>query len=877
MILLEELRVHNFKVLTGIDLSFPRQGAVLIEGLNEAGKSSLFESIYFALYGMPLVSEENRRSLDDVIRYGQNEALVTLRLEVDSRELEVQRHVRRGRPTGATLVIRRPGHPDEVVQGVRPVNQRLVQELGNLDSDALLNSCFIEQKKLDRLEGLGRAQRQESLLKLLNLEKLAALQETFRLTRQDDEALRLARDRLELAEAVAQLPRLQERRQEIDLRLAAIEVIKALDEIQHQEGIQAQCRHRIAKLEEEKRALAERLRRIVQLREAREAARRLHDHLQRAEELTEEVQRLEGAIRQQQPELVAARDRLETGRQRLRQGRVREGLQEWLRLRQQAEKVAIVGSEVEVAQTRVETTGSALAAAVETLIAWRRRAGRLRVLTLVLLLLGLIPGIIVYFFWTRRALSQLRSARQEEDSLRQQLEGETETLRQHTAQQGALRHLGGDPQRRLSDVQERIRLLGEPIPSEVALGQRRLDGIQEELGESTLAELTAAESAAAGAAQLVEDARRELEAKLKATGDGLQKLDGKALRRNDEALAVALAALGWPGPADGGSQAYAALLERIEGELQSADEAGTRRRSEEASRQLGEEQNRHRNAESAIASAQGRIVDLLRSHGFQPPESITAAGVRRAFPLVSQVNADEASSLKGQLEELLGQIGALEIEMVKLRQRLGVEPQELELEACRGEVEQRERQRGVRDCATRILNSARERMVRKVLPNTERNMTLILPLLTANRYHTAQITEDYRIQVWDEVAGRYVSKNIFSGGTKDQFSLALRLAFALATLPQELGSTPGFIFLDEPLSSFDVPRTQSLVDLLTQGQIAANFPQIFVISHNRSFDPETFPYRIVIEEGRVTETNLPQPPPAATEAPAQTQLALDPA
>jgi hypothetical protein len=67
---------------------------------------------------------------------------------------------------------------------------------------------------------------------------------------------------------------------------------------------------------------------------------------------------------------------------------------------------------------------------------------------------------------------------------------------------------------------------------------------------------------------------------------------------------------------------------------------------------------------------------------------------------------------------------------------------------------------------------------------------------------------DYRIRVWDPAAGRYVAKNIFSGGTRDQCSLALRLAFALATLPQELGVAPGFIFLDELLSTFDsfVPR-----------------------------------------------------------------------
>ena len=92
-------------------------------------------------------------------------------------------------------------------------------------------------------------------------------------------------------------------------------------------------------------------------------------------------------------------------------------------------------------------------------------------------------------------------------------------------------------------------------------------------------------------------------------------------------------------------------------------------------------------------------------------------------------------------------------------------------------------------------------MINKVLPDTMRNMCLLLPLLTAGRYRYAELTPDYRLQVWDERKHGYVEKTLYSGGTQDQFSLALRLGFALAALPRELGTSPGFLFLDEPLSS----------------------------------------------------------------------------
>ncbi|HET8587684.1 MAG TPA: hypothetical protein VFM74_07405, partial [Candidatus Limnocylindria bacterium] len=162
----------------------------------------------------------------------------------------------------------------------------------------------------------------------------------------------------------------------------------------------------------------------------------------------------------------------------------------------------------------------------------------------------------------------------------------------------------------------------------------------------------------------------------------------------------------------------------------------------------------------------------------------------------------------------------------------------------------------------------RERIARQVLPTTERNMQLLLPELTARRYFDVRLTPpeaeegqlgqlDYRIRVWDQTAGRYVAKNLFSGGTRDQCSLALRLAFALATLPQELGVAPGFIFLDEPLSAFDAQRAQALVDLLTTGIIAQQFAQIVVISHHHAFNRRAFQYHVRMEAGEAVESDLP--------------------
>ena len=165
--------------------------------------------------------------------------------------------------------------------------------------------------------------------------------------------------------------------------------------------------------------------------------------------------------------------------------------------------------------------------------------------------------------------------------------------------------------------------------------------------------------------------------------------------------------------------------------------------------------------------------------------------------------------------------------------------------------------------AVQVLTQARRKMIANVLPSTERNMCLLLPELTAGRYRHARLDQDYRFQVWDERKRGDTEKKLLSGGTQDQFSLALRLGFAIAALPQEVGTRPGFLFLDEPLSSFDRDRTQALVNLLTRGTITSHFPQVFLISHSTLFDPHLFTYHVVMEAGGVASSTLPPPEPEA--------------
>src|SRR5512135_2208759 len=150
MIILKHLTVERFRLLRELNLHFPQRGSILIQGPNEAGKSALLESIYFALYGEPLISSRNLRSLDELILYGAGNATVTLTLSVGATELAVTRVVERGQGQRVSLQVRRLGLPaEELITDLQKANARIIAEMGCINGMTLRNSILLEQKGLD--------------------------------------------------------------------------------------------------------------------------------------------------------------------------------------------------------------------------------------------------------------------------------------------------------------------------------------------------------------------------------------------------------------------------------------------------------------------------------------------------------------------------------------------------------------------------------------------------------------------------------------------------------------------------------------------------------------------------------------------------------
>jgi len=1222
MITLKRLEAHNFKSLRSVTLVFPEHGAVLIEGHNEAGKSTLFEAVYVALYGKPLVGEDKQARQEEVIQHGQSQAIVQLTFYVGQQELTISRHFEKGKSQQARLIIHRPGTQPEEVNRVRAVDERILKELGNLDGDSLRNSCFVEQKELGRIEALSLAQREQAIQKLLGLERLTQLMGQFKFRGEQERELTLAQNYLKLAQLQAEvrtasaeeyelaerldavkvaiqvkrLADLREQKEEFEKRLtecmaqvhearerlerctALKELVNQSDKASHQLTAISHTRTELLRITGELERLniieqvelpqarvylgdvsaaAEAVAQTAQARgrvqAAAEAFREAQRSLKELEQAEAEQYQKENELAHAQARIVQRRNEANTERQRfirqlsdldikrIRLGKPLDAVKKWeaanrallalqqeigateakeqmlLKLRMEAQQRedeirnledAIARAEKEM---RLATDAVRLATAYEALTAWvrlkgvemtlggyvtqhtelvsRRQAAEkslataqaktrlpfiagiaLVALAVSALILGFLwpvafalsaiflCGTIATWLWYFRARknmqqhseslaqctqelqrmdmhrqaaiqaggdpvalnqyeqqilasglavpSTLEAGRSLQDELRHQpgtMQGNhalqeaaqhardnhtrlVEQLRQaHSATEGIKQELNvaqqsGNPVEQLAQMKtqaaalEKIVAADEEIarqsltevaewPTDSSTLQTLLSTCQTELRTSSEAQqrqeqasarlIQEADSDKAKAEHLLQQAQMKVAA-LKAADPDMQLsraqenlAEMKALcHQQEEVIGPLLSKIHLQfeteveavrGRAEARIQALenaltnrpqqqeqyktckanltssltttsvvigdllarlnrltiialpalpqllnedisfcyedelAATLKEVGKALQTTmnmlDEQGTRKMLDEALGNKGKIEQQKYGVENDRKRNQQVVDEIFSIRSIVHSSIYRYDSVIAYWPLVARVSPDEENQVAENLEKVSRRLYAARQQESQLATELHHPGTPLSIEECQQRVDELFDEREICGWATRILKETHDRIARRVLPVTERNMQPLLQQLTGGRYRDVRLTPedtngqpgemDYRIRVWDPAAGRYVAKNLFSGGTRDQCSLALRLAFALATLPQELGVAPGFIFLDEPLSAFDSLRTQALVELITTGAIAQQFNQVILISHQHAFDREAFHHHIRMESGQIVESDLP--------------------
>ena len=180
MFKLKSLKISGFKRLDLTDkLEFP-DGRLLIHGRNESGKSTILETIHYALYGTAL-RPNKKASKEDIIKYGRPEAVVELEFTIDDEEYQIRRVLKR-KGSNQHLLNKRgeDGELSRVSTGATSVNKQILEILHGIDSDALLNSCLVEQKRLDNIENSNKQERIKAMSSLLNMEAFVDAREKLR-------------------------------------------------------------------------------------------------------------------------------------------------------------------------------------------------------------------------------------------------------------------------------------------------------------------------------------------------------------------------------------------------------------------------------------------------------------------------------------------------------------------------------------------------------------------------------------------------------------------------------------------------------------------------------------------------------------------------
>jgi exonuclease SbcC len=135
----------------------------------------------------------------------------------------------------------------------------------------------------------------------------------------------------------------------------------------------------------------------------------------------------------------------------------------------------------------------------------------------------------------------------------------------------------------------------------------------------------------------------------------------------------------------------------------------------------------------------------------------------------------------------------------------------------------------VLELVTSELDETSRKLRSQVMPYARLIINQILPILTDGRYSEFEIAEDLKFKAHSNEAGGYKEREIFSGGTQDQFLIALRLAFTQSILDSRVKADRYCLLMDECISSSDDQRKQGIFEVLDATK--KTFSQIFVIAH----------------------------------------------
>jgi exonuclease SbcC len=834
--IINRIRVSGFKVIGNeLDISFPEEGKVGIIGHNESGKSSLLEAIEIGLFGLQrgAASRYNRKNL---VTWGKSKAEILLDFRSGGERYLLQRtiHAKSGHDVKLWQIDEGSNKKKQLTSTTTESDQ-YVERITGMDRDSFTKLVFIKQKDLDALKDLSKSNREKMTNKVMGIEvfdyaRKLAKEESGELTgRKDLEVLKLSeleskvksyRDAEKgLEEILEKLPD-KERRME-DFR-------KKLDEVKSQIEIQEWLRdneilrenlqrvrndlngiktdhEKYARLEIELEAQRERLHAFDGIEEKLKSLRKLKESRSAISDLkqkkSEEENRFQLAREEENDIHTLLKQHEEPWK------KIERSLPKFEAVETEADKIADRLEELKENEEKYRDTKGLL----EPIAVYRERRRTALITTIILMALGILSILFAILLEGMYIRSGAIFA----------------TL--------LLWIVSAFAWKRYSDIDSTIAAFHEletieaerdRLKSEDTVLGQKLASLRDETGFSSYEEVTNALEA------IVSNIKQE-------TGvESVPQLDTLLTERekDKEELQVRLSEI---------EDDLSSLQDEIEKldpltDGLEVDDAISRCEVESNSKQKLEE--RVDQIENQVKEFTGRDFDKeieagekkvrktegeLESHEEKAPDQ--AKGDCYSEQTLSECKEEE-KKLQADISELIEQTTELRTHRDNYQETLN------RLEGCvdklnelKGQISDMEKEIEITKRVENELRNTASDLRDKVLPAASIKISQILPHLTNRRYDKLTISPDLKFKVYSEEAGSEKERDVFSGGTQDQFLIALRLAFTESILDSRVGADEYFILMDECISSSDEIRRAGIFEVLDL--MSKTFKQTLVVAH----------------------------------------------
>lgn len=167
---LESLSLQNFKRYASYEIIF-ESGLCGILGRNGRGKSTIFDGVFFALYG------DYKGSKELIPTAGSSGSVkVELNFEIEGKSYTAIREFR-GKALTAYATLKEGD--ESIATGAKEVTASVTKLLG-MGKEAFLHTVFASQKELTALSSMKNDERKAMMRRLLGLEKIDKIEEMIR-------------------------------------------------------------------------------------------------------------------------------------------------------------------------------------------------------------------------------------------------------------------------------------------------------------------------------------------------------------------------------------------------------------------------------------------------------------------------------------------------------------------------------------------------------------------------------------------------------------------------------------------------------------------------------------------------------------------------